>query len=101
MSSSKPFLASKPLAFMMLTTIGANTGSVRLPTLMRGLSCAAAGAMASDSKRPTAATRRKAFEIIDLSAGSPLPKPMLANGENPTTMSFAHKRKCLCSDCSF
>ena len=42
-SSSKPFLVSKPRAFMMFHTSGLNTGSVRLETLITGFCWACAG----------------------------------------------------------
>src|SRR4051812_33731260 len=67
MSSSKPCLASMPLAFMMFQTSGLNTGSVRLDTLMTGFCCACAGAVAAiaaTNAAANAASPRR--DIVDM-----------------------------------
>src|SRR5712671_3756950 len=69
MSSSKPFFASKPRAFMMFQTIGLNTGSVRLDTLIFGLICAdAAVALAEAIATAATAAAKQRREILNMSS---------------------------------
>src|SRR4051812_48837252 len=97
MSSSKPCLASMPLAFMMFQTSGLNTGSVRLDTLMTGFCCACAGgASARANTTANAAKTRRDMVIIASPVWFPAdPKKYALNaqgrqlGGNPGLAAFA------------
>src|ERR1700719_1602229 len=67
MSSSKPFFASKPRAFMMFQTIGLNTGRVRLETLIFGLICAYAAVAPGAAIAGAMAAAKWRREILSIS----------------------------------